>query len=115
MTFEKAGKTLYELIVTEEAKNDIRRISEAYEETSAYSAEKFESAIDTVISLLEEYPGLAHEYEPYPEIKYRSIPKYPFALYFRIIDNQMQIIAFGLISHNAGDNYINKVIIERLQ
>jgi plasmid stabilization system protein ParE len=106
----------YTLIETDEARDDINAALKAYGKYGKNTFDRFDSAIETVEEILQEAPFTGHIIDGVPEnIRVRSIPKYPYAFYYRINDKKLEVLAFALVPERAGDETIAGLLFSRVR
>ncbi|GHT83501.1 hypothetical protein FACS1894125_7150 [Actinomycetota bacterium] len=105
----------YAFVFTDSADDDFVEVLSHYAEYGLRTAERFDSAVETTKELLSMFPYAAHKYDEKLDVYYCSIPKYPYALYMRIEDNEFAVIAFALVPERQNPQNIKKLITKRVQ
>lgn len=98
----------YEVIVSNEAANDILEIVEWYEAQKKNLGDQFLLSFDEVISFLEKNPYL------YPkirrEISRAILQRYPYAVFYKIYEEQKELSIIAVIHQARSNEYIEKRI-----
>jgi plasmid stabilization system protein ParE len=105
----------YKVVYTEDAKKDIASAIEYAEERfGKLTADRLQSRIEAVEEVLEMFPYAAKVYDEELKVHTFSIPKYPFALYTRIDDDKLRVIAFAFESERRDPEAIRDLIKTRI-
>jgi plasmid stabilization system protein ParE len=85
-------------------------ILEIYNGYGVSAVDKFEGTLNATIDLLESFPEASTALEGIEGVRYKSIPKYPFIMYFRLDHGNFEIIAFALHSSRQDPKLIEHQI-----
>ena len=87
-----------EALLRAEARNDLRRAAQWFEEQQVGLADKF---LDDFLATIDFIEGDPHLYaEVAPEIRRALLRRFPYALFYSVEETHIQVLA---ISHTHGD------------
>jgi plasmid stabilization system protein ParE len=106
----------YRSILTPEVVSDIESsVDYLIENYGPNAAKKFRVTIKNLRELLETFPYASHVYDESLDVRYISMPNYPFALYVRVVDHDLQVIAFAFESERQDPGLLRDLIVSRIK
>jgi plasmid stabilization system protein ParE len=85
-----------------------------YKQHSLNAAVGFEVALETVENLLCEFPGVGHNLENFPEVKFFSLKNYPYTIYYRTDHDALEVVAISLFNNNRNPKRLEQLLKMRL-
>ncbi|GHT82253.1 hypothetical protein FACS1894125_4530 [Actinomycetota bacterium] len=115
--FENSGKH-YKFEMTNEAQIDYDNIIDGMlssPKTTQKYIDRFEAEVDAIIDILKDSPYIGRGLRDGDDnFRYRSVPGYDYAIYYEVIDDELEVLAFLFVPELAGQTTVVGLLNERL-
>jgi plasmid stabilization system protein ParE len=86
-----------------------------YKERSLNAAVGFETALETVESMLAGFPEAGRALENFPTIRKFPLVNYPYTIYYRLDNDSLEIVAISLFNTHRDPQKLENLLNNRVQ
>ena len=100
-----------------DVEKDIKKALNYYIDKTGYVdiSNRLSSIIKEMFGQLERSPGLAKPYDPIPDVVQFPLRTFPYTMYFRKNNNELQLIALAFRHQKRDPEILNNLIRKRIK